>query len=93
VAIDHRPEACTPHLDIFPCHRSHYWISGGDRFLVKNPYVLVFSIIENGRSWLLLTKIRLSSHKSSTRGLYTSPHIYFLSIGHIIGFFLETNYR
>jgi hypothetical protein len=38
----------TPHM--FPCHRSHSWISGGDHFLVKNPLVLAFGIIENGRS-------------------------------------------
>src|SRR5688572_7243047 len=37
---------------MFPCHRSHSWISGGDHFLVKNPQVLASSIIENGRSWL-----------------------------------------
>jgi hypothetical protein len=22
---------------MFPCNRSHSWISGGDHFLVKNP--------------------------------------------------------
>jgi hypothetical protein len=38
------------------CHRSHSLISGGDHFLVKNPNVLAFGIIENGRSWLFLTK-------------------------------------
>jgi hypothetical protein len=48
VAIDHRPEARTPHPHMFPCYRSHSWISGGDHFLVKNPYVLAFGIIENG---------------------------------------------
>jgi hypothetical protein len=42
---------------MFPCHRSHSWISGGDHFLVKNPYVLAFGIIENGRSWLFSTKM------------------------------------
>jgi hypothetical protein len=26
---------------VFPCHRSHTWISGGDHFLVKNPLVLL----------------------------------------------------
>jgi hypothetical protein len=52
VAIYHWPEAQTPHPDMFPCHRSHSWISGGDHFLVKNSYVLAFGIIENGRSWL-----------------------------------------
>jgi hypothetical protein len=36
VAIDHRPEARTPHPNMFPCHRSYSWISGGDDFLVKN---------------------------------------------------------
>jgi hypothetical protein len=35
---------------MFPCHRSHSWISGGDHFLVKNQLVLAFDIIENGRS-------------------------------------------
>jgi hypothetical protein len=34
-------------------------ISGGDHFLVKNPNVLAFSVIENGRSWLFSTKIRV----------------------------------
>jgi hypothetical protein len=34
---------------MFPCHRSHSWISGGDHFLVKKLYVLAFGIIENGR--------------------------------------------
>jgi hypothetical protein len=38
----------TPHM--FPCHRSHFWISGGDQFSVKSPLVLAFGIIENGRS-------------------------------------------
>jgi hypothetical protein len=57
VAIDHRPKARTPpppHM--FPCHRSHSLISGGDHFLVKNPNVLAFGTIEKGRSWLFSTK-------------------------------------
>jgi hypothetical protein len=37
VAINHRLEARTPHPHMFPCHRSHSLISGGDHFLVKNP--------------------------------------------------------
>jgi hypothetical protein len=45
----------TPHM--FPCHRTHSWISGGDHFLVKNPQVLAFGIIENGCSWLFSTKM------------------------------------
>jgi hypothetical protein len=45
----------TPHM--FPCYRSEFWISGGDHFLVTNPYVLAFGIIENGRSWQFPTKM------------------------------------
>ncbi|MFH4347302.1 hypothetical protein WAJ13_22875, partial [Acinetobacter baumannii] len=44
----------TPHM--FPCHRLHSWISGGNHFLVKNSYVLAFCIIENGHSWLFSAK-------------------------------------
>jgi hypothetical protein len=53
--IDQRLVHLTPH--IFSSHRSHCWISGGDHFLVKNPYVLAFGIIENGRSWLFSSKM------------------------------------
>jgi hypothetical protein len=53
--FDQRLVHLSPHM--FPCHRSHSWISGGDRFLVKNPYMLAFGIIENGRSWLFSTKM------------------------------------
>jgi hypothetical protein len=53
--IDQRLVHLTPHM--FPCHRSHSWISGGDHLLVKNLYVLAFSIIENGHSWLFSTKM------------------------------------
>jgi hypothetical protein len=53
--IDQRLIHLTPYM--FPCHRSHSWISGGDHLLVKNLYVLAFSIIENGRSWLFSTKM------------------------------------
>jgi hypothetical protein len=53
--IDQRLVHLTPHM--FPCHRSHSWISGGDHFLGKIPNVLAFGIIENGHSWLFLTKM------------------------------------
>jgi hypothetical protein len=53
--VDQRLVHLTPHM--FPGHRLHSWISGGDHFLVKNPYVLSFGIIENGHSWLFLTKM------------------------------------
>src|SRR5690348_6362939 len=86
--IDQRLIHLTPHM--FPCHRSHSWISGGDHFLVKNSNVLAFGIIENGRSWLFSAKWGLCSHLSSTRGSYTSPHICFLAIDHILGFLVET---
>jgi hypothetical protein len=52
--IDQRLVLLTPLM--FPCHRSHSWISSGDHYLVKNPYVLAFRIIENGRSSYLRQK-------------------------------------
>src|SRR5688572_28516720 len=52
--IDQRHIHLTPHM--FPCHRSHSWISGGDHLLVKNLNVLAFSMIENGHSWLFSPK-------------------------------------
>jgi hypothetical protein len=53
VAFDHQPEACTPH---------HTYISGGDHFLVKNPLVLAFGIIENGHSCYFQEKWALCGH-------------------------------
>jgi hypothetical protein len=53
--IDQRLVYLTPHM--FPFHRSHSWISGGDHFLVKIPYVLAFGIIENDRSCLFSSKM------------------------------------
>jgi hypothetical protein len=53
--IDQRLVHLTPHM--FPCHRSHSWISGEDHFLGKNPNVLAFGIFENGHSWLFSTKM------------------------------------
>jgi hypothetical protein len=47
----------TPHM--FPFHRLHSWISSGYHFLVKYPQVLAFGIIENYRSWLFSTKMRV----------------------------------
>jgi hypothetical protein len=90
VAIDHIPEARTPHPHMFTCHRSHSWISGGEHFLVQNSEVLAFSIIENGRLCYYRQKCGLCGHLSSTRGSYTSPNILFLAIDHILGFLVET---
>jgi hypothetical protein len=56
VAIDHRPEARTLH-PTYVFLPEIIRISGGDHFLVKNPLVLAFGIIENGRSWLFSTKM------------------------------------
>jgi hypothetical protein len=58
--IDKKFVHLTTHM--FHCHRSHSWISGGDHFLVKIPYVLAFCIIENGHSWLFSTKIGVVWH-------------------------------
>jgi hypothetical protein len=60
IIIDQRLIHLTPHM--FPFHRSHSWISGGDHFLVKNPYVLAFDIIENGHSWYFPQKWGLCGH-------------------------------
>jgi hypothetical protein len=57
VAIDHRPEARKPHPTYVSLPKINSLISGGDHFLVKNPNVLAFGIIENGRSWLFSTKM------------------------------------
>jgi hypothetical protein len=49
VAFGHQLEARTPHPHMFPCHRSHSWISIGDHFLVKNcrcyPSVLLKMVV------------------------------------------------
>jgi hypothetical protein len=58
--IDQRPVHHAPHM--FSCHRSHSWISGGDHFLIKNPQVLAFGIIENGHSGYFQQKWGLCGH-------------------------------
>jgi hypothetical protein len=58
--IDQRLVHLTPQM--FPYHRSHSWIFGGDRFLVKNPLVLAFGIIENGPSSYFRQKWKLCGH-------------------------------
>jgi hypothetical protein len=74
----------TPHM--FPCNRSHSWISGGDHFMVKNPSVLAFSVIENGRSWLFSTKMGVVWPLIiDQRLVHLTPHM-FLAIDHILGF-------
>jgi lipoprotein signal peptidase len=75
---------------IFPCHRSHSWISGGVHLLVKNPYVLAFGFIENGRSWLFLTKMGVVWPFIIDQRLVHLTHICFLAIDHILGFLVET---
>jgi hypothetical protein len=85
--IDQRIVNLTPHM--FPCRRSHSLISGGDHFLVKNPNVLAFGTIQNGRSWLFLTKMGVVWPFIFDQRPYTSPHICFLAIDHILGFLVE----
>jgi hypothetical protein len=90
VAIDHRPEARTPHPTKFPCHRSHSWISSGDHFLLKNPDVLAFGIFENGRSWLFLIKMGVVWTLIIDQRLVHITQHSFLAIDHILGFMEET---
>jgi hypothetical protein len=83
--IDQRLVHLTPHM--FPCHRSHSWISGGDHFLGKNPNVLAFGIIENGHSWLFSTKNggRVAiDHQPEARPLH--PTYIFSQISHFLDF-------
>jgi hypothetical protein len=78
--IDQRLVHLTPHM--FPCHRSHSWISGGDHFLGKNLNVLAFSIIENGHSWLFSTKnggCVAIYHRPEAR----TPHLTYVSLPYI----------
>jgi hypothetical protein len=83
VSIYHRLEARTPHPQMFPCHRSHSWLSGKDHFLVKNPYVLAFSVIENGRSWLFLTKMGVVWPLIiDQRLIHLTPHMFFCDRSH-----------
>src|SRR5688572_31156258 len=73
--IDQRLIHLTPHM--FPCHRSHSWISGGEHFLVKNPYVLAFGIIENGHSWLFSTQIGAALPLTVDQMLiHLTPHMF-----------------
>jgi hypothetical protein len=85
--IDQRLIHLNPNM--FPYHRSHSWISGGDHFLVKNPWVLAFGIIENGRSLPFPTKMGvvwplIIDH----RLVHLAPHI-FPCHSHIFGFLVE----
>jgi hypothetical protein len=63
---------------MFPCDRSHSWISSGDHLLVKNPYVLALCIIENGRSWLFSIKMGgvAIDHRPEAR----TPHPTYVSL-------------
>jgi hypothetical protein len=73
--IDQRLVNLTPHM--FPCRRSHSLISGGDHFLVKNPSVLAFSVIENGGSWLFSTKMGVVwSLIIDQRLVHLTPHMF-----------------
>jgi hypothetical protein len=62
---------------MFRCHRLISWIFGGDNFLVKNPYVLAFGIIENGRSWLFSTKMGVMWPLTIDQWLvHLTPHMF-----------------
>jgi hypothetical protein len=83
MAIDHRPGAHTPHPHMFPCRRSHSWISGGDHFLGKNPNVLAFGIFENGRSWLFSIKMGVVSPLIfDQRLIHLTTHMFPCHISH-----------
>jgi hypothetical protein len=53
------------------------WISIGDHFLVKNLYVLAFSIIQNGHSWLFSTKMGVVLPLIiDRRPVHLTPHMF-----------------
>jgi hypothetical protein len=88
--IDQSLVHLTPHM--FPCQRSHSWIYGGDHFLVKNPLVLAFGIIENGRSWLFLTKMWVVWPLIiDQRLVHLTPYMFPCHRSHF-GFLVETIY-
>jgi hypothetical protein len=62
VAINHRPEAHTPHPTYvsipYLTFLDFWWIP----FLGQNLLMLVFDIIENGRSWQFSSKMGLCGH-------------------------------
>jgi hypothetical protein len=74
VAIDHRPEAHTPH----PTYLGRKSVGVSLWYYWKWAFML-FS-----KKW------GLCGQWSSTRGSYTWPHICFLAIDHILGFLVET---
>jgi hypothetical protein len=79
--IDQKLVHLTPHM--FPCHRSHSWISGGDHFLGKNPNVLAVDIIENGHSWLFSTKMGVVWALTLDQRLVNlTPHMFPCHISH-----------
>jgi hypothetical protein len=64
---------------IFPYHRSHSWIFLLRQFLVKNPYVLSFSIIEKWLFMLFSTK-NMSYITIDHRLEAHTPHTFSLSL-------------
>jgi hypothetical protein len=81
LTIDQRLIHLTSHM--FPCHRSHSWISNGDHFFVKSPYVLAFGIIENDRSWLFPTKMGVVWPLIINQGLiHLTPHMFSCHTSH-----------
>jgi hypothetical protein len=58
--INQRLVNLTPHM--FPCHRSHSWISGGDLFLGKNPNVLASASLKMVIHGYFRQKLGLCGH-------------------------------
>jgi hypothetical protein len=52
--------------------------------------VLAFGIIENGRSWLLSTKMGVVWQLIIDQSLINLTHMCFLAIDHILGFLVVT---
>jgi hypothetical protein len=73
--IDQRLVHLTPHM--FPCHRSHSWISGGYRFLVKKSVGVSLWYYWKWSSMLFLRKTGVVWPLiNDQRLIHLSPHMF-----------------
>jgi hypothetical protein len=91
LAIDHRPEARTPHLTYFLAIGHILRFCLGTNSWSKSVGVIVFGIFENCHSWLFLTKMGVEWTFIMVQRIVHLTNICFLAIGHIIVFLVETS--
>jgi hypothetical protein len=86
--IDQRLVHLTPHMFFAIYHIPGFLVemNSWSKFRRCEPSVLLKMVVHG----YFRQKWGLCSDLSSTKGSYTSPHICFLSIDHILGFLVET---